>query len=111
MARPEFGTKCTCASCAERFYDLNRLPAVCPKCGAAQPPVVARAARPARMNFASARMGRRPVPVGVEEEAETLADVADEAADDEDEDEDIDDTAGVSEIKADRDVDPVVARD
>lgn len=32
MGRPELGTKCTCAGCAERFYDLNRLPPTCPKC-------------------------------------------------------------------------------
>ena len=38
MGRPELGTKLTCADCSERFYDLNRSPAVCPKCGAAQLP-------------------------------------------------------------------------
>jgi len=30
---PERGTKRTCASCASRFYDLDRTPAICPKCG------------------------------------------------------------------------------
>lgn len=30
----ERGTKRTCQSCASRFYDLARLPIVCPKCGA-----------------------------------------------------------------------------
>jgi uncharacterized protein (TIGR02300 family) len=38
MGRPELGTKLTCAGCSERFYDLSRSPAVCPKCGVAQPP-------------------------------------------------------------------------
>ena len=107
VGRPELGTKCACASCAERFYDLNRSPAVCPKCGATQPPAVARALRPARTTFASARMSRRPMPAVAEEEAEPLADVADE------EDEDTDDAADVPEIEADEDteVDPIIVRD
>jgi uncharacterized protein (TIGR02300 family) len=37
MGRPELGTKLTCTGCSERFYDLNRPPAVCPKCGVQQP--------------------------------------------------------------------------
>ena len=107
MGRPELGTKCTCASCAERFYDLNRSPAVCPKCGATQPPVVVCALRPARTNFASARMSRRSVPVIAKEEAEPRAAVED------DEDEDAHDAADVPEIEADidADVDPVIVRD
>ena len=34
MAKPELGTKRQCRSCANRFYDLNRDPIICPKCGA-----------------------------------------------------------------------------
>ena len=34
MARPELGTKRQCRSCGNRFYDLNRDPILCPKCGA-----------------------------------------------------------------------------
>jgi len=37
MAKPELGTKRVCVSCATRFYDLTKSPAVCPKCGAEQP--------------------------------------------------------------------------
>nr|WP_319390647.1 TIGR02300 family protein [uncultured Cohaesibacter sp.] len=33
MARPELGTKRVCADCGARYYDLNRDPIVCPKCG------------------------------------------------------------------------------
>lgn len=44
MGKPELGSKLTCASCAARFYDLLRLPAVCPKCDAVQPPPKPRAA-------------------------------------------------------------------
>ncbi|GEP06230.1 TIGR02300 family protein [Methylobacterium oxalidis] len=33
MARPELGIKRQCMSCGAKFYDLDRDPAVCPKCG------------------------------------------------------------------------------
>lgn len=33
MAKPELGAKRQCQSCATKFYDLNRDPIVCPKCG------------------------------------------------------------------------------
>ena len=32
MANPELGAKQICPSCATKFYDLARRPAVCPKC-------------------------------------------------------------------------------
>ena len=38
MAKPELGTKRVCVSCAARFYDLQKVPAVCPKCSTEQPP-------------------------------------------------------------------------
>ncbi len=34
MAKPELGGKRLCQSCATKFYDLNRDPIICPKCGA-----------------------------------------------------------------------------
>ena len=55
MAKPELGLKRQCMSCGAKFYDLNKDPAVCPKCGTvyqvtamsrAAPPVAARAAAP-----------------------------------------------------------------
>lgn len=33
MAKPEWGTKRICASCATRYYDLRRDPPTCPVCG------------------------------------------------------------------------------
>ena len=33
MANPELGAKQICPTCASKFYDLNRRPAHCPKCG------------------------------------------------------------------------------
>lgn len=34
MAKPELGMKRQCLSCGAKFYDLNRDPISCPKCGA-----------------------------------------------------------------------------
>ncbi len=37
MAKPDLGLKRTCVSCAAKFYDMAKVPAVCPKCGTEQP--------------------------------------------------------------------------
>src|SRR5579859_7999093 len=34
LANPELGAKQICPTCSTKFYDLNRRPAACPKCGA-----------------------------------------------------------------------------
>lgn len=34
MAKPEWGVKRLCQSCATKFYDLGRSPIACPQCGA-----------------------------------------------------------------------------
>ena len=35
MARPELGEKRICPECDTKYYDLNKDPIICPKCGAA----------------------------------------------------------------------------
>jgi uncharacterized protein (TIGR02300 family) len=64
VAKSELGTKRLCASCGAKFYDLNKDPIHCPKCGTVYEvaPVVTRGGRP---DAAAAR----PVPVPVEEVA------------------------------------------
>jgi uncharacterized protein (TIGR02300 family) len=83
MGRPELGTKCTCTGCSERFYDLNRAPAICPKCGAQQAPQKARAAWPSRGVAAPRRQYRPPETVVADEEAVPLTAVEDEDEEDE----------------------------
>jgi len=34
VSKEELGLKRVCASCGTKFYDLNRDPIICPKCGA-----------------------------------------------------------------------------
>ena len=45
MAKPELGAKRQCQNCGAKFFDLNRDPIVCPKCGTVFQGVVARAER------------------------------------------------------------------
>lgn len=33
MAKADLGTKRQCPNCGAKYYDLNKSPAVCPKCG------------------------------------------------------------------------------
>ncbi len=45
MAKPELGAKRQCQNCGAKFFDLNKDPIVCPKCGTIFQGVVARAER------------------------------------------------------------------
>ena len=36
MAKPELGSKHKCQNCGTKFFDLNKDPVVCPKCGEVQ---------------------------------------------------------------------------
>ena len=41
MVDPKLGTKRVCEACGAKFYDLNKSPAVCPKCGHVYDPAAA----------------------------------------------------------------------
>lgn len=46
MAKAEWGAKRRCLSCGAAFYDLNKSPILCPKCGTEfNPEVLAKSAR------------------------------------------------------------------
>ena len=47
MAKPELGTKHQCQNCGAKFFDMNKDPIVCPKCGTVFQVVAAARARPA----------------------------------------------------------------
>jgi uncharacterized protein (TIGR02300 family) len=95
MAKPALGTKRVCVSCGVRFYDLTKMPPVCPKCGTEQPTEQPRPRR-AGGNLAEERRAKKPVPApgmeeaeieveGVEEEGEeALIEDADDLEDDAD---------------------------
>ena len=105
MAKAELGMKLTCESCGARFYDLNKQPGTCPKCGAAnaRPVIFKTSRRPAEEKVAKA-----PVPVKAPVADEE--DAPDVAADDDDEEDEavIEDTSDLGE---DDDVDVPVEKD
>ena len=106
MAKAELGMKLTCESCGARFYDLNKTPGTCPKCGAANArPVIFKASRrPAEDREKAAAPAKAVVPPVNEDE-----DAAEVVADDDDEDEAvIEDTSDLGE---DDDVDVPVEKD
>lgn len=77
MANPELGQKQVCPNCQAKFYDLNRRPAHCPKCGTDFDPEEALKLR-----------NRRGRPAGYPADDEAEDQVKDKNADgDEDEDE------------------------
>ena len=73
MGKPVLGTKCTCTGCHERFYDLNRSPAICPRCGVQQPPEKPRTLRPSRGTSGAGSQQRQPtVAVTIDDDAASI---------------------------------------
>ena len=109
MAKPELGNKHQCQHCGTKFFDLNRTPVVCPKCGTVQQLALARTVRagaaedeeieneagPELVSLDEAEAVEETIDVGVDEEVE----IEDETADDdtflEEEEEDADDVTGL----------------
>ena len=60
MAKPELGTKRLCPSCSTKYYDLNKDPILCPKCGTP-------------FTIAALAMRAKAAPVADEEEDEVEA--------------------------------------
>ena len=76
MAKPELGTKRVCVSCGTKFYDLLKVPAVCPKCATEQP---AEAPRSRRMG-GNVTEEKRPKKVVVADDVDTEAEPAEDEA-------------------------------
>ena len=110
MAKPELGGKRVCVACGARFYDLNKAPAICPKCGTEQPVEQPRPRRSGGNVAEEKRPKVLPVAPGIEdsevevegiEEAEAEAeDVIEDTSDLED---DADAIAPEIEVEADTD--------
>ena len=82
MAKPELGAKRQCQSCGAKFFDLNKDPIVCPKCGTVFQGAVIRAERASAKDDESEEDSGAPVGVElvsldeVEASEEKAADVA-----------------------------------
>ena len=78
MAKPELGTKRVCVSCNAKFYDLLKVPAVCPKCGTEQPADLPRPRRAGGNVVEDKRPKKPPVAEDADVEVETAEDEAEE---------------------------------
>jgi uncharacterized protein (TIGR02300 family) len=97
MLSPDLGKKRRCTACEAAFYDLNRDPITCPKCGAPHQPVTrlkSDGREPPKGRSFKRKPPPEPVPEAAAQPAEPLeeeeldpADAADEP-DDADEDDD-----------------------
>ncbi len=106
MAKAELGMKLTCESCGARFYDLNKQPGTCPKCGTANArPVIFKASRrPSEDAKAKSAAAVKAPPKAVPAEEDDVV------AEDDDEDEAvIEDTSDLGED--DDDVEVPVEKD
>ena len=99
MVSTELGTKRTCPSCAARFYDLTKNPAVCPKCATV---FVAETVLPSKGESAH-HPKPRPAPVPIEAEEE-VADVELVSLDEVDDGTDDDEVAAIEDVDLGEDV-------
>ena len=92
MAKPEWGRKITCTGCGNKFYDMQRSPAVCPSCGAENDPMQAfRPKRSAPKPAAQSETKPKQAKALVEDDEDDLDDVLPEIDDDDLGDDDLDD--------------------
>ena len=63
MAKPELGAKRQCQACGAKFFDLNKDPIVCPKCGTVFQGAHARAGRASKDDDEEVEMS---APAGVD---------------------------------------------
>lgn len=107
MAKPEWGTKRLCQSCATKFYDFGRSPIVCPKCGSQFDPESVLKSR--RRPPPKAPKVAKPAPAPAEEEDLELEESEDEDLDLEDDSDDDDSVIeDTSDLGDDEDVSDVV---
>lgn len=99
MTKPEWGSKRTCLNCGTRFYDMQRTPIVCPKCGSENAPDAVTKARrvmkkaPAHAAEAKAKVAK-PI---LDDDEEVLDDVEVEVEDDDADEGLIEDTEDLAE--------------
>jgi len=107
LAKPEWGTKRLCQSCATKFYDFGRSPIVCPKCGSQFDPESVLKSR--RRPPPKAPKVAKPAPAPAEEEDLELEESEDEDLDLEDDSDDDDSVIeDTSDLGDDEDVSDVV---
>ena len=79
MTKAELGTKRLCPNCGARYYDLNRAPILCPRCGTEFEVAVSRA-RPQAVSKPPKEVVAEEAEEAVAVELVTLEEADDEAA-------------------------------
>jgi uncharacterized protein (TIGR02300 family) len=99
MVKPELGAKRLCGSCGAKFYDLNRDPILCPKCGAVFDLQAALKPRRAKAVVEDKPVKSKKVAAVVDPDAVDLPEdvIDDEDTDDEEEEGVIEDTSELGE--------------
>jgi uncharacterized protein (TIGR02300 family) len=110
MARPELGSKHHCEHCGARFFDLNRSPIACPKCGTVVEGVLRAVPHAAEADEKDLSAGAETELVSLEE-ADVEEDKVAAAADDEVEIDTNDDTFLEEEEEDDGDVGDLIDGD
>lgn len=109
MAKPKWGAKRVCPSCSVRFYDLGRLPIVCPACESAfEADAFVRARRSKSSTPAEPPAPKKELAPAVAEKDESESDAAEdfpnvdvEVGDDDDDENPIEDASELSEDEDD----------
>lgn len=111
MTKPNLGNKHTCKGCDARFFDLNKSPIVCPKCGEEVKVAKSKSKRPAapEPEEAPSEPKKAEAPADDAPEAEVdpelealegdegVDDLEEELEDDEDDDDLMEDTSDIGE--------------
>ena len=111
MAKPELGNKHQCQHCGTKFFDLNKDPITCPKCGTVfHGAPLARAARPAAADEEDTEAMAAADLVSLED-ADAAGDKIPEGVDDDVEIEVADDETFLEEEEGDDDVVDLIDND
>ncbi|WP_282604453.1 TIGR02300 family protein [Pelagibius sp. Alg239-R121] len=108
VAKPEWGLKRVCQSCSAKFYDMQRNPIACPKCGASFDPdalLKSRRPRPAAAKPVPKEVVKKPVE---NEDDVLLADDDDDGVDAVEDDDDDAVLANTDDLEGDSDLADVV---
>ena len=108
MAKPEWGTKRRCTSCAAAFYDFRKDPIICPRCNTVHQPEQILKPRRTRPDDKAAAVVPKPLPEPAdvdavdETEEDAFIEDASELGEDEEDDVEVVESADEGEDTVDR---------
>ena len=109
VVKPEWGSKHVCQSCGTKYYDLQKSPIVCPKCGAEFDPDALLKSRKGRSLSASKAEEAEAAKLKAKKAAEAKAKA--KAAEEEEADDDLEDVEVDVDIEDDDEEDDALIED